>query len=92
MTGLGMSLAEAREHVRRILDQQEAVRLQLVGLQLSLPEPPAERVRLEDVGDEMDAVTDLRTTIACILEDYIRPVLQDLQDFLPGSNGPKEEP
>jgi hypothetical protein len=79
-----MSLAEAREHVRRILDQLEAVRCHLLGIQLSLPEPTAERVRLADVADELDAVTELRTTIACILDDDLRPALADLRGLLPG--------
>jgi hypothetical protein len=63
-----------------------------VGLQLSLPEPPAERVRLEDMEEEMDEVTDLRITIACILEDRIRPALLNLKGLLPDATGPKEEP
>ena len=76
------TLAEARKHVRRVLDQLEAIRWQLIGIKLSLPEPLAEQVRLEDMDEEVDAATELRTTISCVLEDEIRKALQDLGDAL----------
>lgn len=75
-------LAKAREQVRRILDQLEAVRWQLLGIKLSLPEPVAEHVRLLDVADAMDATTEMRTVIHCVLEDCIRPAVEDLTDAL----------
>jgi hypothetical protein len=71
---------KAREHLQKVLGQLEALRWQLVGIELSLPEPLAERVRLQDLEDEMDAVTELRTVIHCVLEDAIRPAP-------PGSSG-----
>jgi hypothetical protein len=84
------TLAEARRHLHKVLDQLEAVRWQLLGIRQSLPEPTAERVRIADVSDEPDAVTELRTTIDCVLEDDLRPALQDLQDAL-ASTGVKGE-
>lgn len=82
VTGPQEAVGQAREHLRRVLDQLEGVRWQLIGIKLSLPEPLAEQVRLEDVGEEVDAATELRTTIECVLEDDIRKALQDLRDAL----------
>ena len=90
MTGMPRVLAEARRHVQRILDQLETVHWQLLGIQLNLPESSAEIFRLEDVSDETDSLTELRTTIACVLEDDIRPAIQDLQDAL-ASTGTQRE-
>lgn len=82
MTGPKVTLAEGKKHLARVLEHFEGGRWQLLGLLHSLPEPIAEQVRLEDVGETTDPLTELRTTIACVLEDYIRPALQDLQDVL----------
>lgn len=80
MTDPQKTLAEGRRHLRRVLDQLEALRWQLIGIKLSLPEP-AERA-LEDVSDEWDAVTELRTVIECVLDDDLRPAFQDLRKAL----------
>lgn len=82
MTPPRLTLAEGKKHLQRVLEHFEGGRWQLLGILHSLPEPLAEQVRLEDVGDTTDPVTELRTTIACVLEDYIRPALQDLRDVL----------
>lgn len=82
MTGPQETLGNARQHLRRVLDQLEAIRWQLIGIKLSLPESLAEQVRLEDLDEEVDAATELRTTIDCVLEDEIRKALQDLRDAL----------
>ena len=84
-------LAEARKHLHRILEQLDAARGQLLGVKLSLTEPAAERDRFADVSDEPDAVTRLRTTIECVLEDDLRPALQDLQDALASTAEAAEE-
>jgi hypothetical protein len=84
-------LAEARKHLRRVFEQLETVRWQLLGITLSLPETVAERDRLAEVSDELDAVTKLRTTIECVLEDDLKPALQDLQDALASSGAEEEE-
>ncbi len=82
MMGRQGALDEGRRHLRRVLDQLEAVRWQLIGIKLSLSEPSEELVRIEDVSDEMDAVTELRTTIECVLDDDLRPALKDLRAVL----------
>jgi hypothetical protein len=81
------SLAKARKHLRRVLDELESAQLQLLGIQLGLRDPVTERIDLEDKGDETDPVAELEVTIACVLNDSIRPALKDLQDALvsPGS-------
>ena len=81
MTDTRRTLAEGRRHLRRVLEQMEAIRWQLVGIKLSLTEPPEERV-LEDVSDEWDAVTELRTVIECVLDDDLRPALEYLRKAL----------
>jgi hypothetical protein len=80
MTDTQRTLAEGRRHLRRVLDQVEAIRWQLIGIKLSLPEPP-ERA-LEDVSDDWDAVTELRTIIECVLDDDLRPAFEDLHKAL----------
>ena len=76
------ALTEGRRHLPRVLEQLEAVRWQLIGIKLSLSEPSEELVRVEDVSDEMDALTELRTTIECVLNDGLRPALKDLRNAL----------
>lgn len=85
------ALAKARKHLQRVLDDLESVQLQLFGIQNSLPDPVAEGISLEDLGDETDPVTDLEATIACVLTDSIRPALEDLQDALASTASTAEE-
>jgi hypothetical protein len=85
------TVAEARRHLHRVLEQLEAVRWQLLGIRQSLPEPSAERVRQADVNDEPDAATELRTTIDCVLEDDLKPALKDLQEALASTGAEAEE-
>jgi hypothetical protein len=82
---------EEKKHLRRILDQMESVYWQLIGLEKSQPESLAERVRHEDLSDEMDAATALRTVIACVLNDSIRPALQDLRGVLASTEDDEEK-
>lgn len=86
-----MTLAEGRKQVERVLEQLEGVRGQLLGIVHGLPEPPAERFRLLDVDEETDPVTELRATLSCVLEDSIRPALQDLRDVLAATGGKGED-
>jgi hypothetical protein len=75
-----LSEEQAREHLRQIVLTLESVRLQLLGLQVSLSEPPAERIKLLDVED-MDASAVLRTGISCALTDWIDPALSNLRNL-----------
>jgi hypothetical protein len=86
-----LDLAEARRQVRRIIDQLEAVRWQLLGLKLSLPRSPTEESQ-EDLSAEPGAMKDLRATLECVLADDIRPALQDLQVLVGGLTAPTEAP
>jgi hypothetical protein len=52
-----------------------------LGIQSSLPEPPAEAFRLLDV-EAMDPATEVRTVVACVANDYIEPAIRDLRDVL----------
>lgn len=80
MTDTQRTLAEGRRHLRRVLDQMESLWWQLLGIKLSLPEPPEKA--LEDMSDEWDAVTELRTVIECVLDDDLRPAFEDLRKAL----------
>ncbi len=79
MTAPKLTLPEGKKHLARVLAHFEEGRWQLLGILLSLPEAPA-RVGDEDVAEEWGGVTEMRAVIECVLEDYIRPALQDLQD------------
>jgi hypothetical protein len=91
MTELQGTVVEAKRQLHRVHEQLEEIRWQLVGIRDSLPEPPTERVRLADVSDEPDALMELRTTIDCVLEDDLKPALQDLQEALAGTGGKGRE-
>jgi hypothetical protein len=73
-------IAEAREEVRRVVEQLEGLRWRLLGVKLSLPEPIEETMRLQEVADEMDPAAELRTVIHCVLNDSLRPAIEDLRD------------
>jgi hypothetical protein len=91
VTGPKKPLAEAKRHIRRVVEQLQSIRLQLTGIQVGLPEPLSEGVRHADVSDEMDATTELRTVIACVQEDSIRTAIQDLLDALASLEGKEDE-
>jgi hypothetical protein len=73
-------LTEARAEVRRIIEALESIRWRLLGVKVSLPEPIGETVRLQEVADEMDPAAELRTVIHCVLNDSLRPAIEDLRD------------
>jgi hypothetical protein len=75
-------LAEARGEIRRVVEQLEGLRWRLLGVRLSLPEPIEETVRLQEVADKMDPAAELRTVIHCVLNDSLRPAIQDLRDVV----------
>jgi hypothetical protein len=67
----------ARGQLRRIVMRLEELRLQLLGLQATLPEPAAERERLADL-EILEAGAEIRAAIGCVLADRIGPALRDL--------------
>jgi hypothetical protein len=73
------ALAAARRQLRKVADGLETLQLTLLGIQGTLPEPPAEAG--EDV-DVMDAASELRAVIGCVLRDSIGPAMRDLRDAL----------
>ena len=85
---------EARTEVRRIIEALESIRWRLLGVQLSLPEPIEETVRLQEVADEMDPAAELRTVIHCVLNDSLRPAIEDLRDAadLPSKESHETDP
>jgi len=91
VTGLERTFVEARRHLQRVVEQLESVQLQLLGIRQTLPEPAAEGVRHLDMTEESEPTTELRTTIACVLDDDIRPALADLRDVLATTAPAKEE-
>jgi hypothetical protein len=91
MKGAKVTLVEAKRQVGRVTEQMEAIRWQLLGIYHGLPEPLAERARLEDVGEGADPATDLRATIGCVLDDSIRPALEDLRSALEDTEDEPEE-
>ena len=70
--------AAAREQLRRISRELEALRFRLLGVQASLPASPLEHDPLHE-DDAMDPATEIRTAIGCVLADRIDPALRDLQ-------------
>ena len=73
------ALAAARRQLRKVADELETLQLTLLGIQGTLPEPPAGAG--EDV-DAMDAASELRAVIGCVLRDSIGPAMRDLRDAL----------
>ncbi|HKI03775.1 MAG TPA: hypothetical protein VKK31_17475 [Thermoanaerobaculia bacterium] len=73
--------SHAREQLREIVRELEAIRARLLGVQASLPAAAAEPSRLlkDDQDDQMDSVTEIRSTIGCVLLDWIGPAIRDLQ-------------
>lgn len=80
--------SKAREEVRTIVADLEAIRSRLEDVRASLPVPALEAVML--VGEmDMDVSTEIRTTIECVVHDFIGPAIRDLQtaaDYSPGQS------
>ena len=83
---MSVTLAEARKQLREVADELEALRFRLLGIQGSLPEPSAEKVRFEEL-DGMDAATELRAVIGCVLNDFIGSAIRDLRDAVTETEG-----
>jgi hypothetical protein len=83
----------AQAQLREIVDDLEAVKLRLLGVKESLPEPDA---KPEDVAadlETLDVRTEIRSVIECVLNDWMAPAISDLRDMaaLPASPSEREE-
>ena len=79
----------AREKLRTITRELEGIDERLQEIHDQLPVPPNVTGML--VGEEeMDAATEMSSTIECVLHDNIRPAIRNLRkaaDFQPGQRG-----
>jgi hypothetical protein len=75
------ALSTARRQLQKVVEELETLRLTLRGIQANLPESPAESFKLLDL-EAMDAATELRAVISCVLSDYVAPAARDLRDVL----------
>ena len=71
---------EAKEQLREIIAELEAIRFRLLGIQASLSASPAERFPPLE-GDELDPEAEIRAVIGCVLDDSIRPAIRDLRNM-----------
>jgi hypothetical protein len=71
-------LTSARRELLKIADDLEAIAFRLRGVQAILRESLAESVQLLDIG-EMEPDTELRSVVACVLNDSIGPAIRDLR-------------
>ncbi len=67
-----MTEAAAKEQLREIAAELEAIRLRLLGVHVSLPVPA-------EPGEEQDDAVTLGSMIQCILSDSLEPAIQDLR-------------
>ena len=67
----------ARKRLLDIIQELDAVQLQLLGVQASLPPGPMELDRFLEM-EGADAATGIRAAIACVLRDYLEPAIRDL--------------
>jgi len=66
-----MTEAAAKEQLREIAVELEAIRLRLLSVHRSLPAPP-------ESGEEQDDTVTLRPVIECVLSDSLEPAIRDL--------------
>jgi hypothetical protein len=71
--------AAARDQLREIYRDLDAIRFRLLGVQATLPRSPQEEDPLMD-SDTMDSSAELRGAISCVLCDRIDPALRDLRE------------
>jgi hypothetical protein len=72
------SEAAAQAQLQEIAAELEAAQARLRAVHASLPVSPLEPVML--VGEEeLDAATEMRSVIECVLNDSLGPAIRDLQ-------------
>ena len=67
-----------REAIARVAAMQRGVQQQLEDLLVRVPPSPREEVIYEQ-GLPYDFPTEVRSCLECILEDWMRPTVQDLE-------------
>jgi hypothetical protein len=70
-----------RRQLGRVADDLETLELTMVGIQGTLPVSSAEAKDLVDI-EVMDAPTELRAVIGCVVHDYIGPAKRAIRDAL----------
>jgi hypothetical protein len=77
---------DTREKLREIAGELDALQVRLRELALRLTAPPRPRPdETEDALDvTLDAATELRAVIECVLIDRIQPALRDLRRVVRG--------
>jgi len=72
----------AQAELLQIVDQLESIRFRLVEIVESLPAPRKDAgapLSEEDMEEDMDTATEVRTTIQCVLNDNIQPAIRDFR-------------
>lgn len=82
--GAVMTKAEdaAQAELLQIVDQLESIRFRLTEIVESLPMPRKDTgapLSDEDMEEDMDTATEVRTTIQCVLNDNIQPAIRDFR-------------
>jgi hypothetical protein len=71
---------EARAELRAVAEALRALRFRLLGVHASLPVSTREDVML--LGEEeMDFATEARSTIECVLHDFVEATIRNLDDL-----------
>jgi hypothetical protein len=68
----------ARDQLREISRDLDAIRFRLLGVQAILPHSPEDEDPFLE-SDAMDSSAGLRAAIGCVLQDRIDPALRDLR-------------
>jgi hypothetical protein len=77
----------ARRQIRRVRETLQDARYQLIGVQASIP-PSRQEASTEDLKDDPDAPTGLRSILANAVRDSLDPLIQDLNtaaEYEPGA-------
>ena len=80
IAGLVVREEETRAEIRAVAEALRALRFRLLGVRASLPVSPREDVML--LGEEdMDFATEARSTIECVLHDFVEATIRNLDDL-----------
>ncbi len=67
----------ARKQIRRLIEDLQGARYQLIGIQASIP-PTRQETSPEDLGSDPDAPTEIRSILANAVQDSLDPLIRDL--------------